>query len=222
MKHLLQHLENESLLLLYLVGELPAQDREELELMLARDGGLRAQLESLRAAQASSFSLLAALDAAEPVPAAEPAIRRISRAMQQWWVDQLARPAEAPPARSILPLVGWSVGTAIAASMIFCIWWGFNPDTIHNRSISDTQPSSSMSIPNNAVALEQAPRATPDDTVPAPAVAHDASARDSAASGVGNTSSDPNSVEIVTVDTTAEHLADLESSVRDDLVSARD
>src|SRR5580698_8243030 len=75
MKPLLQHLENESLLLLYMSGEMPAPDRAELELMLKRDGGLRAQLETLRAAELASFEALSQLDASEPLRAVEPVIR---------------------------------------------------------------------------------------------------------------------------------------------------
>jgi hypothetical protein len=211
MKPLLQHLENESLLLLYLADEMPAEDREELELMLSRDAGLRAQLQALSSAQETSFSVLASLDAADPLPAPEPAMRRINRSMQQWWADELARPPEAPPARSILPLVGWSVGTAIAASMIFCIWWGFNPDTARSRTAANTQPANSQLNSDNTVAT------APGDTSSPSAVAH----ADSSANISANTSSDPNVVEIVTVDTPTQHLADLETSVRDDF-AARD
>ena len=218
MKPLLQHLENESLLLLYLAGELPPEDRDELEIMLSRDAGLRSQLQSLRAAQEASFSLLAALDAGDPLPAAEPAMRRVNRSMQQWWIDQLARPPEALPARSILPLLGWSVGTAIAASMIFCIWWGFNPDSLHGRDVANTQPTISLPIPGNGLAFQSPPATAPDDTLSPSAIAH----ADSSAGSSANTSSDPNTVEIVTVDNANQHLSDLETSFSDDLVSARD
>jgi hypothetical protein len=148
-------------------------------------------------------------------------MRRVNRSMQQWWVDELARPPEAPPARSILPIVGWSVGTAIAASMIFCIWWGFNPDTSRSH-FAGTQPANSQLTSGNDVALgpNAAPNASasPDATL-SPAVVARA---DSSLNGSANTSSDPNAVEIVTVDTTTQHLSDLENSVHDDLVSARD
>jgi len=165
MKPLLQQLENESLLLLYLAGELPAEDRSELELMLQRDGGLRSQLEALRSAQYCSFSALAALDAAEPLHSAEPAMRQINRSTQQWWVDQLARPAEVPAARSLIPVIGWSVGTAVAALLVFCIWWGFRADGPH--TIVATQPS--IDSTNGGSALVDVP--TPRMTVHPPPLA---------------------------------------------------
>ena len=49
MSSLLQQLENnEAVLLMYLADELPAEDRAEVEQMLATDAGMRAALESLR------------------------------------------------------------------------------------------------------------------------------------------------------------------------------
>ena len=38
MDELLRNLENESLLLLYLAGELPVKDRQEIDALLATDG----------------------------------------------------------------------------------------------------------------------------------------------------------------------------------------
>jgi len=203
MKPLLQHLENESLLLLYMAGELPPEDRAELEIMLGRDGGLRAQLESLRAAQSSSLAALAALDAAEPLPSVEPAMRSINRSMQQWWVDQLARPPKVPAARSIMPVLGWSVGSAVAALLVFCIWWGFRGDV--NPRVANTQPSGETSTAGsgflaNGNSSEVSPGEASENTL-------------------ANTSADSNSVQIVTVDTTTQQLADLETSVHEDFAS---
>ncbi len=138
MKPLLQHLENESLLLLYMAGELPADDRAELELMLARDGGLRSQLESLRSAQSVSYSVLLQLDEADQFRSMESAMRPVDRAMVQWQVDRLARPAAVVKGRSIMPVIGWSVGSAVAALLVFCIWWGFRTD--NSRVVVTTQP----------------------------------------------------------------------------------
>jgi anti-sigma-K factor RskA len=190
MKPLLQHLENESLLLLYLAGELPAEDRSELELMLQRDGGLRTQLESMRSAQDCSFSALATLDAAEPLRSAEPAMRRINRSTQQWWIDQLARPAEAPVARSMIPVIGWSVGTAVAALLVFCIWWGLHTsDTSSHLAVTPPTPDDS-----GVVAVDgSSPEGSPDNVAP-----------------------DSNAVQIATVDSSPQRLGELESVVSED------
>jgi anti-sigma-K factor RskA len=135
MKPLLQHLENESLLLLYMCGEMPLDDRAELELMLKRDGGLRAQLETLCAAELASFGALSQLDASEPLRAVEPVIRQVSRSMQQWQIDCLSRPPKVAASRSKMPIWAWSIGSAVAALMVLCVWWGFQ-----NNPVASTQP----------------------------------------------------------------------------------
>jgi anti-sigma factor RsiW len=217
MKPLLQQLENESLLLLYLAGELPVEDRNELEVMLQRDGGLRAQLESLRSAQDCSFAAMAAVDAAEPLHSVEPAMRRINRSMQQWWVDQLARPQEPAAARSMIPVIGWSVGTAVAALLVFCIWWGFRTDGPHIVAV--TQPSNLAPAGDGSMASGNRPQVTPE--LPPVASAQAPAAADPLQNAGANASPDPNAVEIVTIDAPAQHLADLEASVSEDLSLAR-
>jgi hypothetical protein len=207
MKPLLQQLENESLLLLYMAGELPPEDRDELEIMLQRDGGLRAQLEALRAAHESSFGAIASLDAAEPLQSVEPAMRSIHRSMRQWWIDQMARPQQAPAARSMMPVLAWSVGTAVAALLVFCIWWGFRGGD-GNPRLADTQPSNPTS-PSQTPLVDR----TLGEAVPSVALT---GTPDDA---IDTASADPNAVQIVTVDSTNQQLADLETSVSEDFAS---
>jgi hypothetical protein len=199
MKPLLQQLENESLLLLYMAGELPARDREELDLMLSRDGGLRAQLEALRGAQATSFNGLAGLDASEPIRPIEPMIRQVNRAMQQWQIDRLARPAQPSAAGSTIRVWAWSAGSVVAACLVFCIWWGFRSD--NSGTIVSTQPAN---MPSNLVA-----QATGGDSL--------ASRQASTVDGPANSSAPSDAVQIVTVDSNTQQLADLESVVSQDL-----
>ena len=61
---MLEQLENnEFVLLMYLAGELPAEDRVEVEAMLSTDPILRAELDRLQSAQEAIGDALARLDA---------------------------------------------------------------------------------------------------------------------------------------------------------------
>src|SRR5688572_19642100 len=94
MSTLLQHLNNESILLMYLAGELPAEDRAEVEQMLAGDPRLRDELEQLRAAYEGVGSALAEADAAERVVLPQStAARRVGQAVRAWHARRLAQPA---------------------------------------------------------------------------------------------------------------------------------
>lgn len=209
MKPLFQHLENESLLLLYMVGELPDADRQELELLLARDGGLRAQLASLRAAHSASFGALAQLDAVEHVRATEPALRPVDRAILQWQVDRMARPAKVATHSSKMPIWAWSATSAVAALLVFCIWWGFRSDNTH-LSVA-TQPYSAPS-PDDNLAWNTAPQApSPSVETPPDALPVDTSVKGPTTNPDANASVLP----IVTVD--ADRIGDLERRVSDDL-----
>jgi anti-sigma factor RsiW len=199
---LFQHLENESLLLLYMAGELPPEDRAELELLLARDGGLRIQLAALREAQSASYSAMAQLDAADNLRAVEPALRQVDRAILQWQVDRLSRPAKVGSGVSRMPIWAWSGGSAIAALLVFCIWWGFHTDNSHLTVATQpftTQPDTNQS-PDGGLADNAPSPTSPVGPLVNPANNPDANA---------------NVVPIVTVD--AERIGDLERQVSEDL-----
>jgi hypothetical protein len=202
MKPLLQQLENESLLLLYMADELPPQDREELELMLSRDGGLRAQLEALRGAQGSSFAALAQLDAAEPLRAFEPVMRQVNRSMEQWRIDRILRPAKTGVSKSKMPIWAWSVGSAVAALMVFCIWWGFRSD-VGTHDIAGTQPNGHSSM-NGEYAVNGDPtNGIPDEN------SSDIST-DRPRNGLSNRD------QVVSADASTQRLGELESVVSED------
>jgi hypothetical protein len=83
---------DDTLLLMYVVGELPDVDRIEVERRLAADAKLRADLERLSEAYGSFTSGMDAMDAASAVHAdVSAAVRRASTAIRQWQ----ARPAQA-------------------------------------------------------------------------------------------------------------------------------
>jgi hypothetical protein len=132
MGSLLQQLENnEVILLLYLADELPAEDRAEVEQMLAVDGNLRLELERIRAAQGSVMADLRRLDAIIPPPVSEAvASRQVSRAMKQWQVDRLTH-QPAPVERSGLRYPWWTYPAASAAAIVLAIivGWGMKPDS---------------------------------------------------------------------------------------------
>jgi hypothetical protein len=149
MGNLLQQLENnEAVLLMYLADELPPEDRVEVEQMLARDAGMRAELERLRDMSDAMTLALTEADGVGIAPATETAsaakqmaaVRRVSRVMSQQRAareaaaarDAAAAAAAAPGSASrdrrwILGLPGWSYPFA-AAAVILIAWvayWGF-------------------------------------------------------------------------------------------------
>src|SRR5690349_24514678 len=101
---MLQRLENnESVLLMYLAGELPAEDRAEVEQQLAADAGLRATLERLRETNDALARVLTGADGVVLPPATEAArrsaaVRRVSRAMVKARLEQESAAAAAAEA----------------------------------------------------------------------------------------------------------------------------
>jgi len=137
MRSLLHQLENnEAVLLLYLSGELPPEDREEVEQQLASDAGMRRELESLRDLESTLTQSLSKADGlAMPSPVAQSAIesaavRRFSRAMVKIQVERAhADSLQSVPvfARS-LRLPAWSYPFATAAMILigWVAYWGFS------------------------------------------------------------------------------------------------
>src|SRR4051794_18541836 len=105
MRSLLHQLDNnETILLMYLAGGLPPQDRADVEQMLADDPGMRAELERLRETVAQVETAMAELDRSERLPmSADVAARRVGRMVSQWNADRLAAEAAAAAARAARP-----------------------------------------------------------------------------------------------------------------------
>jgi hypothetical protein len=129
---------NELILLMYLAGELPAVDREEVAQMLVADAGLRRELEQMRAMYGAMETGLAALDQAEPLPSEAMAVHRIGRAMRQRLAFRAAEAARnvKPASRLVLP---WWAYPSIAAAAIFIAFltWviTFNFGTQHHTTL---------------------------------------------------------------------------------------
>jgi anti-sigma-K factor RskA len=123
---MLESLENnEVILLMYLAGELPAVDRQEVAQMLASDAVLRGELERLRETQAALEHELASLDQSEPISSAEIAVRRVGRAMRQRQVDlavQAARNRHSAVRRAGVPFWVYPSAAAAAVLVAFLIW----------------------------------------------------------------------------------------------------
>jgi anti-sigma factor RsiW len=135
----LQQLQNnETVLVMYLANELEAEDRAEVEQMLAADGGLRGELAQLQNAQNTVTQLLQNLDKTLPMPgSADTAARRISRIMKQRQVDRLnAQPIIVPGLKRQLAWWVYWVASAAAAVVAVMVWWGMSSDTNLGPSIA--------------------------------------------------------------------------------------
>jgi hypothetical protein len=128
---------NDAVLLMYLADELAAEDRAEVERMLAVDADLRGQLERLGAAHDSVSAALAQDDRAARLAVSEAAaVRRLGRAMRQWNARRLAAAPVPVRQTSSLRYPWWTYPLAAAASVViaFLVWWGNTDSTIVTRN----------------------------------------------------------------------------------------
>ena len=128
MASLLHELENnEAMLMMFLTGELPAEDHAEVAQMLASDPGLRAELGRIQGAYDSAIGALVKLDDDHSaIPAENHAIRQAMRAMKQWQVDRLSRqPIVLTPARVKFPVWMYPLASVAALLIGTIAWWGF-------------------------------------------------------------------------------------------------
>ncbi|MDB5172710.1 MAG: hypothetical protein JWN51_1483 [Phycisphaerales bacterium] len=123
---MLQELNNESVLLMYLADELPHDDRAEVEQMLAGDPTLRAQLALLEQAQDLFETGMGRLDAAQPLAGEPAAVRRITAAMRRNMLEYAAAAPAPVVMRRGLRYPWWAYPTVAAASVLlaFLTWWG--------------------------------------------------------------------------------------------------
>jgi hypothetical protein len=143
---------NEAVLLMYLAEELPAEDRAEIERMLAGDVSLRKQLAGMRLAYETTENALHAVDSLpprggraglEPGSTAEAAaMRRIGRTMRSHLARQIAeRPAVA--AKRGLRYPWWAYPTAATAASVLAllVWWANNSNNGKFSIPGDHDPS---------------------------------------------------------------------------------
>ena len=118
-----EQLDREAAVMLYVAGEMTPDQREAFERRLAAEEDLSAEVERLRAAQATVAGVLEDADAQSRLPASEGVVvRRVSRSINQWLLDRAAAPAPVPIRGPLLPW--WAYPTAVAASLIvgFLVW----------------------------------------------------------------------------------------------------
>lgn len=122
MSNLLGQLENnEAILLMYLAGELPDEERAEVEQMLANDPALRGMLAELKALQSDVDGTMAQADAGDRVallPRREAAVRRVARAIAaaREGAGERKAPADEPARR--FRIAWWAYPIAAAAALV--------------------------------------------------------------------------------------------------------
>jgi hypothetical protein len=149
MTSLLHQLENnEAILMMYLADELPAEDRADVEQMLAADASLRAELEELRRVHEGFIGGMEQLDVEVRLPVSESvAVRRATRMLRQWQVEHVnGAAAEEEPVRELrFPWWSYPLTTAAAVLIAFLVWWGNRGDRFEKpapnyQMASDTIP----------------------------------------------------------------------------------
>ena len=125
MKNLLAKLEsNEVILLMYLAGELHAEDHADLTHQLQVDASLRAELANLEASLHAVDEHFRQADQKASLNIAR-AVQHTTQAMHQWQANPAARLAShAASQDNNLPLPWWMYPLAAAASIIlaFAVW----------------------------------------------------------------------------------------------------
>jgi len=159
MSNLLHELENnEAILLMYLAGELPEEDRLEVEQMLASDPALRAELAELAALQAELTGVVARVDGGggADMPRREAVVRQVSRAMTAARLQPLAaKTAPAPAPRFRLHIAWWAYPIVAAALLVVGIMLLSDnrplnlpsPQTDHTQFVEITDQQSAQIFP---------------------------------------------------------------------------
>jgi len=121
MSNLLRQLDNDqAILLMYLAGELPEEDRVEVEQRLVNDEGLRAAMADLAALHASVDADLARLGEV-PATRREASVRRVVRAMAAAQEERVAGTIAPPEPVRTFRLSWWAYPAAAAALLLIGI-----------------------------------------------------------------------------------------------------
>ena len=123
MPSLLDNLDRDAAVMLYLAGELDTDDRAAFERRMGSEPALAADVERLRAAQSEVNASLERADGHTRLPASEGvAVRRVARSINQWLANRDSQPAT--PLRKSVIFPWWSYPSAAAAMLIigFLVW----------------------------------------------------------------------------------------------------
>ncbi len=147
MAGLLQKLENnEAILLMYLAGELPAEDCAEVERMLDGDASLRRMLRELRALQGTACAALERLDRMESRPGRdEQSVRRVMRDLRRRQMEPREVPASVDQDLAAKPWrwPWWANVAAAAAVVVVGIGlWGLG---LFDRPVGPYNPTVGLS-----------------------------------------------------------------------------
>jgi hypothetical protein len=169
MSDLLQYLENnEAILLMYLAGELPEQDRVEVEQLLSRDAGLRASLAELAALQDDVTTVFARTDADLILSGREAAVRNVSKAIAADAERRASGVHASAPARQAFRVPWWTYPIAAAAIVLVAVIMT-TPDRPHNMpadSGHNTEVVISNETPEPSIdTVAIIPEPTPDDSL---------------------------------------------------------
>jgi hypothetical protein len=145
MPSLLHHLDNESALMMFLAGELPAEDHAVVERRLAADPDLRAQLDELRSAYRAVEDAIAAGDATQRVALPEAsAARRVGQAVRSWQARRLAQPRERElGGRLNLPRWVYVTASCAAAVIVALGIWGIRAE---NKTLLFPPPKGGINV----------------------------------------------------------------------------
>jgi ferric-dicitrate binding protein FerR (iron transport regulator) len=150
MKPIFRQLDRDAILTMYAADELPADDRREVEQMLAADPETRAELERLQAAwDAVDASFTEADQHDGRVPAA-PAERQVIRMLRQWHAECAAIPATASSdqqKRRRYPLWAYPAAAAACVALGALIWWENQPLKNGNDTVASTYPADATDAP---------------------------------------------------------------------------
>ncbi|MFN4244206.1 MAG: hypothetical protein ACK4PI_13325 [Tepidisphaerales bacterium] len=174
MSDLLHELENnEAILLMYVAGELPEEERREVEQMLQTDARLRSMYEELRVAWDGTMASLERLDRTEPLlTSREAAARAVGRMVRQRHARRLAeRPvAEAALKREFSwPLMLASAAATVAVAVVgYLAWWGMfgeplGGDGLTGRLMLERAPRTPVLADNGTGSGEEWPGVRPHD-----------------------------------------------------------
>lgn len=156
MPSLLDQLDHESTLVMFVAGELSAEDQAAVERRLEREPQLRAQLDELRSAYRGVEDALADADARQRVTLPEAtAVRRVGQAVRAWHARRLAMPRERElGGRLRLPRWAYAAASVAVASIVALAIWGIRSDNRQFRldplagTVAPTDSDNSTSTPS--------------------------------------------------------------------------
>jgi len=134
MKRLMEQLQSdEAVLLMYLAGELPGAEQEEIEARLEKEEPLRGKLEEMRATQERVLGGMGELDASASSRwdgRQEMAAKNVTAMMRQWQVDRMRAAAAMGNGNGPKRHAPWWAYSSAAAALIligWVAWWGITP-----------------------------------------------------------------------------------------------